>query len=67
MNQKRNKKKSTAERYHDMDEKSSKEEWNDDFGLIVIEVFERAIENGELNKTVKKLVDEIEIRYGGIS
>lgn len=63
MSQERNKKKSAVERYHEMDEKSSKEEWNDDFGLIVIGVFERAIENGELNKTVKKLVDEIEEEF----
>lgn len=54
-------KKSAVERYKHMDEKSSKEEWNDDFGIIVIEVFERAIKNGELNKTVEELVDEIEI------
>ncbi len=54
------KKKSAVERYHDMDEKSSKEEWNDDFGLIVLEVFERAVYNGKLRKTVGKLIDEIE-------
>jgi hypothetical protein len=57
------KKKSSVERYNDMDEKSSKGGWNDDFGLIVIEVFERAINDGKLNKTVKKLIDEIEIRF----
>lgn len=59
------KKKSAAERYNGMDEKSSKEEWNDDFGLIVIEVFERAINEGKLNKTVKELIDEIETRVNG--
>lgn len=58
-------KKSAVERYNNMDEKSSKEEWNDDFGLIVIEVFERAIENNELNKTVEELIDEIETCVGG--
>ena len=63
MNQKRNGKKSASERYNNMDEKSSKEEWNDDFGLIVIEVFERAINEGKLNKTVGKLIDEIEIEF----
>jgi len=56
-------KKSVVERYNYMDEKSSKEEWNDGFGLIVLEVFERAINNGEVNKTVKKLIDEIEIEF----
>ena len=56
-------KKSAVERYNYMDEKSSKEEWNDGFGLIVLEVFERAINNGEVNKTVKKLIDEIEIEF----
>jgi hypothetical protein len=57
--------KSAAERYKDMDKKSSEEEWNDDFGIIVIEVFERAINNGELNKTVKELINEIEGRVKG--
>lgn len=59
------KKKSAAERYNDMDEKSSKEEWNDDFGLVVIEVFGKAIGEGKLNKTVKELIDEIETRVNG--
>ncbi len=54
--------KSAIERYNDMDEKSSEEDWNDDFGLIVIEVFEAAVRNRQLNKTVKKLIDEIETR-----
>ena len=61
------KKKSAVERYKDMDKKSSEEEWNDDFGIIVIEVFERAINNGELNKTVKELINEIEDRVKGKS
>ena len=55
-------KKSAVEKYNDMDEKSSKEEWNNDFGCIVLEVFERAIKEGKLNKTVKTLIDEIEYR-----
>jgi hypothetical protein len=54
--------KSAIERYNDMDEKSSEEEWNDDFGLIVIEVFETAVRQGQLNKTVRKLIAEIETR-----
>jgi len=57
------KKKSSAEKYNDMDEKSSKGEWNDDFGLIVIDVFERAINDGKLNKTVGELIDEIETEF----
>ena len=57
------KKKSAADRYHDMDEKSSKGEWNDDFGSIVIDVFEKAVNNGKLNKTVEELIDEIETRF----
>ncbi len=57
------KKKSAAERYYDMDEKSSRGGWNDDFGLIILDVFEEAINNGELNKTVEELIDEIEIRF----
>ena len=56
-------KKSAVQRYKNMDEKSSKEEWNDDFGLIILNVFEKAINNGELNKTVKELIDEIEIQF----
>lgn len=66
MNQKRNVKKSAVERYNDMDEKSSKGEWNDEFGIIVIDVFESAINNGEMNKTVEELIDEIETRFKGI-
>ncbi len=56
-------KKSAAERYNEMNEKSSKAGWNDDFGLIVLDVFERAINEGKLNKTVKTLVDEIEEEF----
>lgn len=56
-------KKSAIERYNYMDKKSSKEEWNDGFGLIVLEVFERAIRNGQIQKTVKQLIDEIEIEF----
>ena len=56
-------KKSAIDRYNKMDKKSSEEEWNDDFGLIVLEVFEKAVNNGELSKTVEDLVDEIEIRF----
>ena len=36
---------------------------NDDFGTLVLEVFEKAVNNGELSKTVEDLVDEIEIRF----
>jgi len=57
--------KTAIERYNNMDEKSSEEEWNDDFGLIVLEVFEKAVNNGELTKTVEDLVDDIEIRFKG--
>lgn len=57
------KKKSAVERYNDMDKKSSEEEWNDDFGGIVLEVFERALNEGKLNKTVKELIDEIETEF----
>ena len=55
-------KKSVIERYNHMDIKSSEEEWNDDFGTMVLEVLEKALRNGELTKTVEDLVDEIEIR-----
>lgn len=41
-------KKSAVERYNYMDQKSSDEEWNDDFGTIIIEVFEKAVRNGEI-------------------
>lgn len=47
-------------RYNEMDKKSSEEEWNDDFGLIILGVFEKAIKNRELNKTVGQLINEIE-------
>lgn len=50
-------------RYNFMDKKSSEEEWNDDFGIIVLEVFEKAVNNGEFTKTVEDLVYEIEIRF----
>jgi hypothetical protein len=56
-------KKSAIERYNYMDEKSSKEEWNHDFGTMIIDVFERAIRSGQINKTVKELIDEIEIEF----
>jgi len=56
-------KKSVIERYNHMDIKSSEEEWNDDFGIMVLEVLEKAVRNGELTKTVEDLVDEIEIRF----
>ena len=56
-------KKSVIERYNHMDIKSSEEEWNDDFGTMVLEVLEKALRNGELTKTVEDLVDEIEIRF----
>ena len=58
-------KKSAIERYNHMDEKSSEEEWNDDFGIMVLEVLEKAVMNGELTKTVEDLVDDIEIRFKG--
>ena len=54
-------KKSAIEKYNYMDEISSKENWNHDFGTTILDVFERAVKNGEVNKTVKKLIDEIEI------
>ena len=56
-------KKSAIVRYNHMDKKSSEEEWNDDFGTMVLEVLEKAIMNGELTKTVEDLVDDIEIRF----
>ena len=56
-------KKSAVEKYNYMDKKSSEENWNHDFGTMIIDVFERAIRNGEVNKTVKKSVDEIEIEF----
>jgi len=56
-------KKSAIEKYDYMDKKSSEEEWNDGFGNIIIDVFERAVRNGELRKTVKQLIDEIEIEF----
>ena len=46
-----------------MDKKSSLAGWNDDFGSIILEVFESAVNNGELNKTVEDLIDEIEARF----
>ena len=55
--------KTAIERYNQMDKKSSEEEWNDDFGTMVLEVLEKALRNGELTKTVEDLVDEIEIRF----
>ena len=58
-------KKSAIEKYKKMDKKSSEEEWNDDFGILVLEVFEKAVNNGVLSKTVEDLVDEIEIRFKG--
>ena len=42
--------KTAIDRYNNMDKKSSEEEWNDDFGTMVLEVLE-------------DLVDEIEIRF----
>ena len=57
--------KTAIERYNQMDKKSSEEEWNDDFGTMVLEVLEKAIMNGELTKTVEDLVDDIEIRFKG--
>lgn len=56
-------KKSAIERYNLMDETSSKEEWNHDFGTMIIDVFERAIRNGEISKTVKQLIDELEVEF----
>ena len=56
-------KKSAIDLYNSMDKKSSEEEWNDDFGIMVLEVLEKALWNGELTKTVEDLVDEIEIRF----
>lgn len=56
-------KKSAIERYKLMDETSSKEYWNDDFGRMIILAFERAIENGEVKKTVEELIDELEVEF----
>jgi len=56
-------KKSAIDLYNSMDKKSSEEEWNDDFGTMVLEVLEKAVRNGELTKTVEDLVDDIEIRF----
>ena len=56
-------KKSIVERYNYMDEISSKEEWNHDFATLIVDIFEKAIRNGEINKTVKKLIEEIEIEF----
>ena len=55
--------KTAIDRYNNMDKKSSEEEWNDDFGTMVLEVLENAVRNGELTKTVEDLVDDIEIRF----
>lgn len=56
-------KKSAIERYKLMDETSSGEYWNDDFGRMIILAFERAIENGEVKKTVEELIDELEVEF----
>lgn len=56
-------KKSAVERYNLMDKTSSEEDWNHDFGTMIIDVFERAIRNGEVNKTVKQLIDELEVDF----
>jgi hypothetical protein len=56
-------KKKSAIGYNNMDKKSSDEEWNDDFGLIIIDVFEKAVNGGELTKTVEELINDIEIRF----
>ena len=56
-------KKSAVEKYNYMDETSSKENWNHDFGTIILDVFERAVRKGEVNKTVKELINEIEIEF----
>lgn len=56
-------KKPTVERYNVMDEISSKEEWNADFGTMLINVFENAVQNGEVNKTVEQLIDELEAEF----
>jgi len=46
-----------------MDEKSSEELWNHDFGSIIIQAFECAVRNGKMNKTVRQLIDDIEIEF----
>lgn len=56
-------KKSVIERYNQMDETSSKEDWNHDFGTMIIDVFERAVRNGETSKTVKQLIDDLETEF----
>ena len=55
--------KSVIEKYNYMDTVSSEEEWNDDFGIIIINVFERAVKNSETTKTVRQLINEIEIEF----
>lgn len=55
--------KTAIDRYNNMDKKSSEEEWNDDFGTMVLEVLENAVRNGELTKTVEDLVYDIETRF----
>ena len=55
--------KTAIDRYNNMDKKSSEEEWNDDFGTMVLEVLENAVRKGELTKTVEDGVDENEIRF----
>lgn len=55
--------KSAVERYKYMDRKSSEENWNHDFGTMIMDVFDRAVKNGEINKTVKELIEEIEIEF----
>lgn len=52
-------KKSAIERFKYMDKISSKEHWNHDFGTMILDVFDHAVRNGEVNKTVKGLIDEI--------
>jgi hypothetical protein len=56
-------KKSAVERYNYMDKTSSEENWNHDFGTMIIDVFEKAIRNGEVGKTVKQLIDELEVEF----
>ncbi len=56
-------KKSAIEKYEFMDEISSKEKWNHDFGTIILDVFEKAIRSGQIKKTVKQLIEEIEVEF----
>ncbi len=54
---------STKEKFYLMDKVSSEENWNHDFGTMIIDVFEKAIREGGARKTVKRLVDDLEYKF----